>query len=41
MEKPVLPRAIHQVYHDAIRGKIAKYEQWCDYGEEEVKSKSK
>ena len=30
-------RAIQQVYHDAIRGKIAKYEQWCDYVEEEVK----
>jgi branched-chain amino acid aminotransferase len=24
-------RAIQKVYHDAIRGKIAKYENWCDY----------
>jgi branched-chain amino acid aminotransferase len=30
-------RAIQTVYHDAIRGKVAKYEQWCDYVEEEVK----
>lgn len=30
-------RAIQDVYHDAIRGKLAKYEQWCDYVEEEVK----
>lgn len=24
-------REIQNVYHDAIRGKIAKYEGWCDY----------
>lgn len=24
-------REIQNVYHDAIRGKIAKYESWCDY----------
>jgi branched-chain amino acid aminotransferase len=24
-------RKIQDVYHDAIRGKIAKYEKWCDY----------
>ncbi len=24
-------RAIQKVYHDAIRGKVAKYESWCDY----------
>ena len=24
-------RAIQNVYHDAIRGKVAKYEEWCDY----------
>jgi branched-chain amino acid aminotransferase len=30
-------RAIQKVYHDAIRGKVAAYEQWCDYVEEEVK----
>jgi branched-chain amino acid aminotransferase len=22
---------IQEIYHDAIRGKIEKYEQWCDY----------
>jgi branched-chain amino acid aminotransferase len=30
-------RAIQHVYHDLIRGKVAKYEEWCDYIEEEVK----
>ena len=30
-------RAIQNVYHDLIRGKITKYEEWCDYVEEEVK----
>ena len=30
-------RAIQNVYHDLIRGKVAKYEEWCDYIEEEVK----
>jgi branched-chain amino acid aminotransferase len=29
-------RAIQQVYHDAIRGKVPGYEQWCDYVEEKV-----
>jgi branched-chain amino acid aminotransferase len=24
-------RKIQNVYHDAIRGKVAKYEKWCDY----------
>ncbi len=24
-------RKIQDVYHDAIRGKVAKYEEWCDY----------
>jgi branched-chain amino acid aminotransferase len=24
-------RAIQECYHDAIRGKIGKYESWCDY----------
>ena len=30
-------RAIQNVYHDLIRGKVSKYEEWCDYVEEEVK----
>ena len=30
-------RAIQNVYHDLIRGKVAKYEGWCDYVEEKVK----
>jgi len=30
-------REIQNVYHDAIRGKVAKYEHWCDYVEEKVK----
>ena len=32
-----ITRAIQNVYHDLIRGKIAKYEEWCDYVEEKVK----
>lgn len=24
-------RKLQEVYHDAIRGKVAKYEAWCDY----------
>ena len=32
-----ITRAIQNVYHDLIRGKVEKYEQWCDYVEEEVK----
>jgi len=31
-------RAIQNVYHDLIRGKVAKYEEWCDYVEEKVKA---
>jgi branched-chain amino acid aminotransferase len=27
----VVTRAIQNVYHDAIRGKVAKYEAWCEY----------
>lgn len=30
-------RAIQQVYHDLIRGRLARYESWCDYVEEEMK----
>jgi branched-chain amino acid aminotransferase len=26
-----ITRKIQDVYHDAIRGKIGKYEMWCDY----------
>src|ERR1700690_1134719 len=26
-----ITRAIQKVYHEAIRGKVAKYERWCDY----------
>lgn len=26
-----ITRAIQKEYHDAIRGKIEKYDQWCDY----------
>jgi branched-chain amino acid aminotransferase len=33
-------RAIQQVYHDAIRGKVEKYESWCDYVEEPEKAKA-
>ena len=32
-----ITREIQNVYHDAIRGKLAKYEDWCDYVEEKVK----
>ena len=28
-----ITREIQNVYHDAIRGKIDKYEKWCDYVE--------
>ncbi len=27
-------REIQNVYHDLIRGKVAKYEEWCEYVEE-------
>ena len=30
-------REIQNVYHDAIRGKIEKYEKWCEYVVETVK----
>jgi branched-chain amino acid aminotransferase len=30
-------RAIQTVYHDLIRGKVTKYESWCDYVEEKVR----
>ena len=30
-------QAIQKIYHDLIRGKVAKYEEWCDYVEEKVK----
>jgi branched-chain amino acid aminotransferase len=33
-------RAIQNVYHDAIRGKIEKYEAWCDYVEETEQAKA-
>jgi branched-chain amino acid aminotransferase len=33
-------RAIQKVYHDAIRGKIEKYDAWCDYVEEEEKAQA-
>lgn len=26
-----ITRAIQKVYHDAIRGKVEKYEEWCEY----------
>jgi len=32
-----ITREIQNVYHDAIRGKLVKYEQWCDYVEEKIK----
>jgi branched-chain amino acid aminotransferase len=33
-----ITRAIQNVYHEAIRGKVAKYEDWCEYVEETVKA---
>jgi len=35
-----MTRAIQSVYHDAIRGKVEKYEVWCDYVEEQEKAKA-
>jgi branched-chain amino acid aminotransferase len=32
-----ITREIQNLYHDAIRGKLEKYEHWCDYVEEKVK----
>lgn len=26
-----ITRKIQEIYHDAIRGKVAKYESWCEY----------
>ena len=26
-----ITREIQDVYHDAIRGKVEKYEKWCEY----------
>lgn len=34
-----ITRAIQNVYHDMIRGKIAKYEDWCEYVEQHEKMK--
>jgi branched-chain amino acid aminotransferase len=34
-----ITRAIQNVYHDLIRGKVAKYEEWCEYVEEKEKMK--
>ncbi len=34
-----ITRAIQNVYHDLIRGKVAKYEDWCEYVEEKEKMK--
>ena len=33
-------RAIQNVYHDLIRGKVAKYEGWCEYVEEKESVKA-
>ncbi|RPJ26142.1 MAG: branched-chain amino acid transaminase [Chloroflexi bacterium] len=33
-----ITRAIQKVYHDLIRGKVAKYEEWCEYVGEKVDS---
>src|SRR5512141_3371774 len=30
-------REIQNVYHDLIRGRVAKYEEWCEYVEEKEK----
>ena len=35
-----ITRSIQNVYHDAIRGKVEKYEAWCDYVEEPEKAKA-
>jgi branched-chain amino acid aminotransferase len=35
-----ITRAIQNVYHDLIRGKVAKYEDWCEYVEEKEKMKA-
>jgi branched-chain amino acid aminotransferase len=33
-----ITRAIQKVYHEAIRGRVPKYEEWCDYVGERVDS---
>ncbi|HSB00615.1 MAG TPA: branched-chain amino acid transaminase, partial [Anaerolineales bacterium] len=33
-----ITRAIQKVYHALIRGKVAKYEEWCEYVDEKVTS---
>ena len=33
-----ITRSIQKVYHDLIRGRLAKYEEWCDYVGEKVDS---
>jgi branched-chain amino acid aminotransferase len=33
-------REIQNMYHDLIRGKIAKYEEWCEYVEEKEQVKA-
>ena len=33
-------RAIQKVYHDAIRGRVEKYEAWCEYVEEQEKARA-
>lgn len=30
-------QSIQKIYHDLIRGRVAKYEEWCDYVEEQVR----
>ena len=35
-----ITRAIQKMYHDAIRGRIEKYEPWCDYVEVQEKAKA-
>lgn len=32
-----ITREIQNVYHDAIRGKVSKYEYWCDYVDANIK----
>ena len=33
-------REIQNMYHDVIRGKVAKYEEWCEYVEEKEQVKA-
>jgi len=35
-----ITRAIQNVYHELIRGRVAKYEEWCEYVEEKEKMKA-